>query len=212
MKLSLVVLAAVALLLQSGCVTEQRTYALTIPSGQLPAPTKGSVYIAGVTDDREFQEHASDPSVPSADPTAPVPASNDRLIGRQRNGLGQAKGDITLPDNDSVARRARLLVEEGLRRAGYSVTSEPEGAMPVTISVEKFWAWMSPGLGLLNFEAKIACRVMVKTNAGNFTFVVWGFGKTHGAVSRAANWQEAYEPAFQEFFLNLKREMARVSR
>lgn len=55
MKLPIIVFAAATILLQSGCVTGRRTLTLDVPSGNIPAATKGKVYIASVTDNREFK-------------------------------------------------------------------------------------------------------------------------------------------------------------
>ena len=57
------------------------------------------------------------------------------MIGRQRNTWGKAMGDIGLKDNDSVTKRVRLLVEEGLRRKGYGISVDPKA--PVAAAVHR---------------------------------------------------------------------------
>lgn len=211
-KLTLVLLAAATLLFQSGCVVGRRTLSLSVPTASLPAATKGKVYVASVTDDRTFQNKPSDPSIPSidGDVTAISAAEKDRMIGRQRNTWGHAMGDIGLPDNDSVTKRVRLLVEEGLRRTGHEVVSAPEGAQTLTVSVEKFWAWTTPGMWALTFEANIFTRITLKTPTGSSTFTVMGLGTNHGQVAKDGNWLEAYEPAFEDFLASFKREMDKI--
>jgi uncharacterized lipoprotein YajG len=212
MKLPLVLFAAATLLLQSGCVTGRRTLALTIPSGEAPAATKGKVYIAAITDDRVFQNKPSDPSIPSIDGDVTTLSAHqkDVMIGRQRNTWGHAMGDIGLSDNDSVTKRVQQLIEEGLKRSGYEVTSSPDAPNSVTVSIGQFWAWSTPGFWAQTFEAKINTKVTLKTAAGSSSFVVLGLGTNHGQVAKDGNWQEAYLPAFEDYLTNFKREMGKI--
>ena len=212
MKLPLVLFAAATLLLQSGCVTGRRTLSLDVPSGVAPAATKGKVYIAAVTDDRVFQNKPSDPSIPSIDGDVATLSAHqkDVMIGRQRNTWGHAMGDIGLSDNDSVTKRVHSLVEEGLKRSGYEVGSSPDAPNSVSVSINQFWAWMTPGMWALTFEARISTKVTLKTVAGSSDFVVLGLGTNHGQVAKDENWQEAFQPAFADYLANFKREMAKV--
>lgn len=212
MKLPIIVFAAATILLQSGCVTGRRTLTLDVPSGNIPAATKGKVYIASVTDNREFQNKPSDPSTPSIDGDVTMLSAEgkDRMIGRQRGGFGNAMGDIALANNDTVTQRVRMLVTEGLKRGGYEVAADPAGAIPITVSVDKFWAWMTPGMWALTFESRISTRITMKTAAGNNSFVVLGNGLNHGQVAKDGNWVEAFEPAFQDYLAGFKRELDKL--
>jgi uncharacterized lipoprotein YajG len=204
MKLPLIALIGAALVLQTGCVTGRRSFSLPIPSHDIPAATHGKVYIAAVTDDREFQNKPSDPSIPSidGDVTKLSAHEKDQMIGRQRNGFGGAMGDMALPAGDSVTQRTRLLVEQGLMRKGYQVSSSPDAPYTVTISVKEFWGWMTPGFVTLTFEAKLSCSVAVTDADGTHTALVKGYGLNHGQFAKDVNWQEAYDPAFEEFIAN----------
>lgn len=212
MKSVIVLLAICTLGLTSGCVTGRRTLTLDVPPSSATTATKGKVYIASVTDDREFQNKPSDPSIPSIDGDIAnlSPAQKDRMIGRQRNTWGHAMGDIDLPANDSVTKRVRLLVAEGLRRGGYEVVTDPAGAIPVTVSVDKFWAWTTPGMWALTFEVKIFCKVTIDTPPKPTKLAVLAYGKNHGQVAKDGNWREAFEPAFDEFLVSFKYELEKA--
>jgi hypothetical protein len=175
-----------------------------VASHDIPAATQGKVYIVAVTDDREFQNRPSDPSIPSinGDITKLSARERDQMIGRQRNGFGKAMGDMALPADDSVTKRARLLVEQGLMRRGYQITSEPNATNTVTVSVNEFWAWMTPGFFALTFEAKLSCSIAVTDANGVHTAIVKGYGLNHGQFAKDVNWQEAYDPAFEDFISN----------
>jgi uncharacterized lipoprotein YajG len=204
MKFALIALIGAAIVLQTGCVTGRRSFELQVPTSAVPAGTAGKVYIAGVTDDREFQNKPSDPSIPSidGDVTRLSAAEKDQMIGRQRNGFGKAMGDIALPSDESVTSRARLLVEEGLKRKGYAISTDPHSANVVAVSVKDFWAWMTPGFIALTFEAKVSCLISVTNSTGTYSTVVKGYGLNHGQVAKNGNWQEAYDPAFEDFIGN----------
>jgi uncharacterized lipoprotein YajG len=199
-----IALIGAAIVLQAGCVTGRRSFELQVPTGEVPAATAGKVYIAGVTDDREFQNKPSDPSIPSVDGDVIKlsAAEKDQMIGRQRNGFGKAMGDIALPPGESVTNRARLLVEQGLKRKGYAISADPHSPNVVTVSVKDFWAWMTPGFVALTFEAKVSCLISVTNSTGTYTTLVKGYGLNHGQVVKDGNWQEAYGPAFEDFIAN----------
>jgi hypothetical protein len=205
MRLPLLALIGVAVVFQTGCVTGRRTLSLPISTHESHAATQGRVYIATVTDNRRFQNKPSDPSVPSidGDVTKLSAQEKDKMIGRQRNTFGKAMGDIGLAENDSVTKRTRLLGSEGLRRRGYDVIDDPTSPTTVRVSIDEFWAWGTPGFWALTFEAKLQCTISVTGPAGVRTAIVKGYGINHGQVAKDVNWQEAYDPAFEDFMTNL---------
>ena len=205
MKWTTLVLVMLAAALQAGCVTGRRTLSLPVTAVDTPAAVKGHVYLAAVTDDRQFQNRPPDPSTPSidGDVTSLSAQQKDRMIGRQRNGFGKAMGDISLADADSVSVRTRLLVTQALRAQGYQVTSDPAAPNNVSVSIQKFWAWMTPGFVALTFEAQIQCRISVTTPTGVNAVTVKGYGINHGQVAKDENWIEAFDPAFADFSTNL---------
>jgi uncharacterized lipoprotein YajG len=185
----------------TGCVTGRRTFDLPVTTQAAPAAMIGSVYIASITDDRVFQNKPSDPSTPSinGDVTTLNAQQKDQMIGRQRNAYGQALGDISLPSGDSVTTRVRLLVEQGLIRSGYRVSSNPNAPNSISVSIKDFWSWATPGFWSMGFEAKITCTVST-TGAGEVrTQTVKGYGSNRGQVAKDENWQQAFEPAFDDF-------------
>ncbi len=198
----------IAALAVAGCVTGRRTFELPVNARVAPVPTRSSVYIASVTDDRQFQNKPSDPSIPSVhgDVTKLSADQRDHMIGRQRNTYGKAIGDVSLPENDSVERRVLLLVEQGLRQSGYRISTDPSAPNSITVSIRKFWGWMTPGFFALTFEAQIECAVSAKGPAGLHTVVVSGYGLNHGQFAKDENWLEAFEPAFDDFVTKLAAE------
>ena len=193
-----------------GCVTGRRVMPLPVTTQAVPAATRGTVYIASITDDRQFQNKPSDPSIPSVDGDVSKLSAHlrDQMIGRQRNAFGKAMGDIALPAGDSVTERVRLLVQEAFRRSGYSVTKDPSAANSVDVSVMEFWSWMTPGFAALTFEAKLTCRIFDHSGDPSRFILVKGYGRNYGQFAKDVNWQEAYDPAFQDFITNFVGQVA----
>jgi hypothetical protein len=150
----------------------------------VPAATQGRVYIAGaVPDDRQFQNKASDPSIPSidGDVTKLSAQENDRMVGHWRNSCGKASGDIGLYENDSVTKRVRLLVEQGLSRKGYQVTADPNVPNSIVVSINDVWVWGTSGLWALTFETCTALtsrRVFAVSRIAESTHHRYSFGKS----------------------------------
>jgi len=193
----------------SACVTGRRSFDLPVKSAVSSAGTRGTVYIASVTDDRHFESDPSDPSIPSVDGDAAKmsAAQRDRMIGRQRNSFGKAMGDVSLPTDDSVRRKVRSLIADGLIQSGYRITTDPRVAQTISVSIRNFWGWMTPGFFALTFEAKIDCAITASGPAGVHTIIVKGYGINHGQFAKDANWIEAFDPAFEDFTSNLDAQL-----
>jgi uncharacterized lipoprotein YajG len=203
-RTSAVALLLAVIALQTGCVTGRRSFELPPTPQAINGARQGTAFIAAVTDDRLFQNKSSDPSTPSVDGDVArlTPQQKDQMIGRQRNGYGHAMGDISVAGDDSVSRHMRLLVEQGLMRAGYRVGPDAHAPNVATVSVTEFWSWMTPGFATLTFEAKLSCTIAVTNADGVHTLTVKGYGLNHGQFAKDANFQEAFEPAFASFSAN----------
>lgn len=212
---SLPLLTALTLFLcifQTGCVVGRRTVSLPIPSAGAPVPSKGSVYLESVTDARTFQNKPPAPSTPSVDGDVTALSAEQKsvFIGRQRNGYGKAMGDIALPAGETVQKRMTALFEEALRRRGYSLASDPSAPTTANIVIDEFWAWFTPGFLAVTFESRVTCKFSLKTAGGAQAFLVTGHGNNVGQVASDANWQLAYQRAFEDFLTQLDRELEKV--
>jgi len=200
MKTYFATFAVVIALLSSGCVVGQRTIDLTILQATSYPESQGSILVGQVHDKRQFANKPSDPSTPSVDGdvTQLNAATKALMIGRQRNGYGMAMGDIALPKDRSVILLTRELLIESLKRNGYSV-STTEADKSVDVDIDEFWAWFSPGMWSVSFEARVYCTLVVKRNSDLKTVVIRGYGINKGQVASDANWKLAYQRAFEDF-------------
>jgi hypothetical protein len=209
MKSYLLVSLAAIMVLQSGCVVGRRTIALSVPAAGPGGSSRGDICVTSVTDARQFQNKPPQPSTPSIDGDVNTLTAEQKslMIGRQRNGFGAAMGDIALPAGDSVMQRTKLLVEEALKHRGYNISSDPAAANSAAVTINEFWAWFSPGMFYISFEARVNCTVTLKNAGGSTQINIQGYGLNHGQVASDANWQVAYDRAFKDFLGKFDAEM-----
>jgi len=203
---ALIITALLGCLLSSGCVTGRRTVSLPVSRVPGAGTDRGSLTIGTIEDQRVFQNKPTDPSIPSIDGDVAKCSKEElaTMIGRQRNGYGHAMGDIALPAGDSVLNRTRALLEEGLKRRGYTIASNPASAGTATVKIDEFWAWFTPGMWTVSFQSDVVCKITITKGGAAKEFIVRGFGRNQGQVASDANWQLAYTRAFDDFLANLE--------
>lgn len=198
---SLLILAFLAC---GGCVTGRRSIDLEVPTAaKIVDGSKGTVSITSVVDKRRFENKPDDPSTPSIDGDVSTLSTQQKgkMIGRQRNTFGKAMGDVELA-NLNVESQMRLVVAEAVKRRGYAVTDSPSKNR-VEVVVDKFWAWFTPGMWAVDFEANLRADMNIALNGRSSKFTVSGHGKNTGQLASDANWQLAYSRAFEDFIKNL---------
>lgn len=198
--------------LTSGCVVGRRTVGLDVPAVPSMGASKGEVAITSVADNRRFENEPKDPSTPSIDGDVKTLTSEGKamMIGRQRNTYGGAMGDIALPAGQSVPQQTRSLVEAALRARGYNVTSNDSAPAKVSASIDEFWAWFTPGMFSVTFEARINCALTLSKDGKNVQISVLGYGKNSGQAASDENWKEAYDRAYKDFLQKLDQELAKA--
>ena len=202
---ALVITALLGGLLGSGCVTGRRTVALPVSHVPGTGPSRGSLNIGSIEDQRTFQNQPADASTPSVGGDVTT-CSKDELatmIGRHRNGNGHAMGDIALPAGDSVLQRTHALLEEGLKRRGYAIAGDSSSGGTATVQIDEFWAWFTPGMWTVSFQASVVCRITITRDGNARKLLVKGYGRNQGQVANDADWQLAYARAFDAFLANL---------
>lgn len=202
----LCLLAVPLLLTLSGCVTGTRTLeSLATPDHPNTAAASGNVFIGNIRDGRSFEHKPRSPSTPSVKGELNEVSRDERavLVGRQRNGYGAAMGDVALPAGESVPDKVRELLVEGLESRGYVVVEDASAPYNISADVEKFWAWFSPGFTSVSFEAEVQCEVVVERPTGPVTLQFAGRGLNKGQIASNANWELAYQRAFEEFLNNM---------
>ena len=209
LKITTALAALCSSLFLTGCVVGRRTVDLPVTQLGGTAPSKGSIYVGEIADARHFENKPKDASTPSIDGDVNAVGKEQlgTMIGRQRNTYGKAMGDIALPAGDSVAKRARALVEEGLRRHGYAIATDAATPNTATVQIDEFWAWFTPGMWTISFESNISCKLTITKDGVAKTFTVRGYAINKGQVASDANWQLAYRKAFDDFLEKLVVEL-----
>ena len=145
-----ITLPLVAGFLLSGCALGRSVIDVNVPD-VAAAATGQPVKIVEVKDARVFLASPKDPSQPSLSDEADLKnvAITSRAVGRKRNGYGAALGDLVLPENRTVSGLVKIAAVQALQEKGYRVVeaASPDyaEATPLTLKVEQFWAWFTPG-------------------------------------------------------------------
>lgn len=187
----------------TGCVTGRRTIPLDVPSSSAVPAVKDDIDIRSVVDNRHFENKPPSPSTPSinGDVNKMDKDTLKTMIGRQRNGYGKAMGDIQLAPGETVETRTRSLISEEMKRRGYATV--PGSVNSMDVSINKFWAWFTPGFMTVTFESQLSCDIELVLKGKREKFTVEGYGKNPGQVASDANWKLAYSRAFDDFLKNL---------
>lgn len=210
---------AAALLLASailaGCATSRSEVRLAGAEAtpNVPVTQSRAVVIRSVTDERQFAQSPSDPSVPSLG-SGGVAAASDavkaRAIARKRNGFGQAMGDVLLENGQTVTGLVRDNVAAAFRQAGYRVAPDlaSAGASPlvVDVTVRKFWAWFTPGMMSITLAANIETDLRI-TGAGGATSVSVTAKDDRMAATESA-WVEIVQKALAAYRVDAAKKVA----
>lgn len=199
-----VVLAMLGLAL-TGCATSRSELKLSAPKAVTPvaATTKGAVFIRNITDQRQFEQAPSDPSVPSLGFEGATNADTTlkaRAIGRKRNTYGKAMGDVLLDDGQTVTQVMRENLIAAFTEAGYKVETDPMAdsvPMVIDVDVKKFWAWFQPGFWAITLNADIVADIKLVGNATAKPITVHTQDKRQMATDGA--WMEIVENGLKDF-------------
>jgi uncharacterized lipoprotein YajG len=200
--------------LLAGCGMSRDYTRLTVPA-PLPTVASGSnkaIVIDEVQDRREFQADPRDPSIPSLKKGAEYHLNAEQrksAIGRKRSKYGMATGDYVLRGGQTVETLTHDLIAATLRGMGYRVSDDANApkAKHLRVSVDKFWAWMTPYYLWSGIEAELETRLTFSGPSGGKTVEVTGYGRNPIRLDRTANWQIAYDRAFRSYEKNLQQAM-----
>ena len=165
----------------SGCAPEReldhllrldrRTVLDIKPPTSIVTNSTAIVKIADVKDQRVFEADPRNPSTPSLQTAADItnPMITVRAVARKRGAYGEALGDFVLPEGRTVAGLVRGALQKALQDKGYRVVQEgsPDyaDAMPISVEIERFWEWITPG----TFAFTIECQAAVTMTGAIFT-------------------------------------------
>jgi uncharacterized lipoprotein YajG len=152
----------------TGCATSRSEIKLAGPVANAPTSSVSNgpiVVIRSVKDERVFEQAPSNPSTPSLGFEGSDKASAElkaRAIGRKRNGFGQALGDVTLADNQTVESVVRENLTAAFEQAGYrvkNIATDDPSVVVADVHIKKFWAWVKPGFLAITLSTDIATDI-----------------------------------------------------
>ncbi len=194
----------------AGCAVNRSVVDVSV----LPAhatEAKQVVTIIEIRDLRQFTANPRDPAMPSlaSETDAHDPAVTARSVGRKRTSYGMHAGDLLLPQGKTVTDLVRNAATTALREKGYVVVDDPSlpGVVPLSIDIEQFWAWFTPGLLRVTVEFDSRLRIYGGDMIESTPTVVRGRAQVADVVASDATWARAIQRGLDDLVLNMKEEL-----
>ena len=174
-----------------------------------------TVVIEFVRDNRQFQENPQTQDIPSLGFGGAASATDEikkRAIGRKRNGFGKALGDILLEEDQTVETVIDAALKTAFAEKGYKVLTEKsktDDTITVDASIEKFWAYMTPGFWAITLSSDISTDITLNIPENGKVeekiITVKSEGKYQTGIEE--NWMEVVHGAIQKYIDALKKEL-----
>lgn len=195
----------------AGCATSRDIGAPQLDAGVNPAQGV-AVWIERVEDLRRFDRNPTDASMPSLmDKRITDEAMRGRAIARKSYVMEIELGDVLLPRGQSVNALAETAATRAFREAGYRVIGigDPEysKAIPVTIQIEKLWAWPDIGFWALalesNYDITVKAAIGPLQKSPNFAGVV----RNSMQFATTEDWLGIVKKSLDEFSMRLRERL-----
>lgn len=199
----------------AGCATNRGVIDLRV-SKAAKSSTAVPVKFVAINDRRVFQLAPKKPSIPSLrNGEINDRKITSRAIARKRNTYGQALGDILLPEGRTVEQLTREALTKALNESGYEVLSKDdpgyETARPLTVEIDQFWAWVTPGFWeiAMEFEAKV--RLVGDWPVAVGRRRVRGYARVTGMAGTTEMWTKVMNNDLAKFIEAVKTVLRRTS-
>ena len=208
----LIVLLTTATL--AGCATNRGIVNLQLPETTITPVFNGkTIYIESVIDKRIFEEHPKTQDIPSLGFGGAENSAKElklRAIGRKRNGFGKALGDILLEEGQTVETVISDTLKRSLMESGYKLVNNKENITENTIilnvSIQKFWAYMTPGAWAITLSSDISTNIELSQNGIN-TKNITVHSECKSMVATEGNWMKSIHQSLQKYISEVKKFM-----
>ncbi len=134
-----------------------------------------------------------------------------RALARKRGSYGNALGDIVLPEGRTVAGLVKGAMQKALQDKGYRVVEEGSPdyarAVPVSVDVQRLWAWFTPGFAAITVE----CQSAVTMTGGAFTSQspppIEGYAMVSGFGAFESTWADVIKRSLDDLTEKMKAQI-----
>jgi uncharacterized lipoprotein YajG len=205
--------AALAGLCLSGCALGRSVIDIQSPAAAASGSTGTAVKIVSVADRRSFEASPRSPSTPSLSDAAEIndPKITTRAVGRKRNGFGAALGDVVLPEGSTVTGLVRGGVQKALQEKGYRVVAETSpdygAALPLSVEMQQFWAWLTPGVVSITVECQSAATMTGTSLVGTNPVQISAYVKYQSAAIFESTWADIVRRCVDDLSAKMKEKL-----
>lgn len=197
----------------AGCATSRGYLKLEVPTTDLITQTGKQVLIRSIEDNREFQDYPPSPDIPSLGFGGVQQASKEmksRAIARKRDLYGKALGDIFLEEGQTVETVIYGALKNALNANGYTVVNNKnevkQDVIIMDVTIDKFWAWVNPGLWTIAIKAEITTSINVIIPNQVETKVIKASAINKALSGKTENWIKAYKMTIEDYINKAKDE------
>jgi len=201
----------------SGCALNRSYIEPQMRTGVIVNPNGKQVYIRSIVDNRQFQDSPSTPDIPSlgfGDLKNATPELKSRAVGRKRNGMGKALGDIMLGEGQSVQKTVYEATRNAWYSMGYAVVDKKEDAKPdaiiMDISIDKFWNYLSVSFWALTLKSEITTTNTISVSPKDNPVVITATAEESFQVAGDSAWEKMLGTVIDNFTAAAKTKLKGV--
>jgi hypothetical protein len=114
-----------------------------------------------------------------------------------------------LPEGRTVADLTRDAVTRAFRDAGYRVvgSDDPAPAQPITVRIDQFWAWMTPGFWTLTLEHEARVNVRGPVTPFQDGKALRAYASQKGQVAASDAWTEIVNKGLEDLTAKIRAEL-----
>jgi uncharacterized lipoprotein YajG len=120
-------------------------------------------------------------------------------------------GDILLPPGRTVMQLTEEALVRAFRQSGYRVVKAGDAdygrAIPVTVAVQEFWAWGTPGALTFKLEFKSSVRISAPVGPFGNGETVTSYAKEGYVAATSSSWLETVNLGLEDLVNNVKAKL-----
>ncbi|MCD4677911.1 MAG: hypothetical protein K8S18_18235 [Desulfobacula sp.] len=197
----------------TGCATNRGIVKIDLPQASVVNLNGKKVFIESVTDKRIFENNPKSQDIPSLGFGGTAQATESikkRAIARKRNSFGKAMGDILLDEGQTIESVIRESLITSFTELGYKVVDRKdvgsEDIIIVNATIEKFWAYMTPGFWAITLTSEISTNLSIETLTDNGEKIEEITVKSENKyqIATEKNWMEIIHVSVKKYIEKVK--------
>jgi hypothetical protein len=198
----------------SGCALKRGEVILhqEINNNEIQVKHDKTVFIKSINDNRIFEFRPKSANIPSLkEGELDSVEIRSRAVARKRNAYGKALGDILLKDGQTVPSIFEDNLKIAFQELGYNIIDDAllinDKTTIVTLDIEKFWTWMTPGFWALTISTQVETKLSLKREYSLNNDTIEFITKDYFQTGVGGNWVLVMESALRNHVIEIKKKV-----